>query len=1427
MAGAPSRAASTVGTGDPGSSGANTLTDHDPYQNGRRSFIVGADVSELQQIASVLSRHQSHVRQPTENLDPTLDPESEHFDVAQWACHFVGQVNKQGHKATHLGVVFRNLDVFGSGSALQLQDTVDSETKHILHEFNGLFKSGELLAVLGRPGSGCSTFLKSLCGELYGLTMGKRSLIHYNGASQAQMKKEFKGEVVYNQEVDKHFPHLTVGQTLEHAAAMRTPSNRAEGMSRSEYCHYIARVVMAVFGLSHTYHTKVGNDYVRGVSGGERKRVSIAEMMVAGSPISAWDNSTRGLDSTSALKFVQALRLYSNVAGSANAVAMYQASQAIYDEFDKTTVLYAGRQIYFGPANAAKAFFERQGWFCPPRQTTGDFLTSVTSPEERIPRPGMEQKVPRTPEDFEQYWLASPEFKALQAEMAAYDQEFQGERQVESLSHLRETKNHKQAKHVRPGSPYIISIPMQIKHNTVRAYQRVWNDISATLVNVGANLILALIIGSIFYGNPDATAGFEGKGSVLFMAILLNALTAISDIDSLYDQRPIVEKHHSYAFYHPATEAAAGIVADLPIKFAAAVVFNLIAYFLAGLGRTPSQFFLYFLISYISTFVMSAIFRTLAAITKTVSQAMTLAGVLALALVMYTGYIIPVPRMHPWFGWVRWINPIYYAFEILVANEFHEREFTCSDIIPPFSPPQGSSWICASSGAVAGRETVNGDAYISVAYQYTYDHVWRNFGILIGFLIFFVGVYFAAVELNSFVTSTAEALVFQRGHVSCHLQKGRDEENGDGNKDAVAAEKGAQDPGNSANEPQKDIFTWKDVVYDIDVKEGKPRLLDHVSGWVKPGILTALMGASGAGKTTLLDVLAQRTSIGVVTGDMLVNGRPFGADFQRQTGYVQQQESLRFSAMLRRPKTVSKAEKFAFVEEVIKMLGMEEYANAVVGIPGEGLNVERRKLLTIGVELVAKPKLLLFLDEPTSGLDSQSAWAICVFLRKLADAGQAVLCTIHQPNALLFQQFDRLLFLAKGGKTVYFGNIGQNSKSLLNYFEHHGARLCGDDENPAEYMLEIVAEGINNQGQDWHSVWKESQESKDVLAEIDRIHASSQQDPPTAPAAGETNSEFAMAFHAQVWEVTKRIFQQYWRMPGYVLAKFALGIMSGLFIGFTFFQADGTQGGTRNIVFAVFMVTTIFTTLVQQIQPLFITQRSLYEVRERPSKAYSWKAFLIANIAVEIPYQILTGILTFACFYYPVVGTGQASSRQGLILLFIIQLFIYASAFAHMTIAAMPDAHAAAGIVILLTMMSTIFSGVLQMRIALPGFWVFMYYVSPFTYWISGIVSTVLHERRVECSISETLIFDPPQGMNCAQYLSPLEGQGSGMLQNPFDTEACRYCGFGVADQYLAGVDIFWEDRWRNFGIMWAYIVFNIAVAIGVYYIFRVRETKK
>jgi ATP-binding cassette, subfamily G (WHITE), member 2, PDR len=250
---------------------------------------------------------------------------------------------------------------------------------------------------------------------------------------------------------------------------------------------------------------------------------------------------------------------------------------------------------------------------------------------------------------------------------------------------------------------------------------------------------------------------------------------------------------------------------------------------------------------------------------------------------------------------------------------------------------------------------------------------------------------------------------------------------------------------------------------------------------------------------------------------------------------------------------------------------------------------------------------------------------------------------------------------------------------------------------------------------DWHEVWKNSEQAKDVQTELTRIKQEMGNKEPEQSEG--PHSEFAMPFANQLYEVTVRVFQQYWRTPGYIYSKLILGVASALFIGFSFFHSDSSEQGLQDIVFSIFMITTIFTSLVQQIMPRFILQRDLYEVRERPSKAYSWKAFLIANIFVEMPYQILLGILVFASYFYPIYTKGgiPASSRQGLILLLLIQFFIFASTFAHMLIAALPDSETAGNIATLLFSLTLTFNGVFQHPQALPGFWIFMYRVSPLT----------------------------------------------------------------------------------------------------------------
>lgn len=215
---------------------------------------------------------------------------------------------------------------------------------------------------------------------------------------------------------------------------------------------------------------------------------------------------------------------------------------------------------------------------------------------------------------------------------------------------------------------------------------------------------------------------------------------------------------------------------------------------------------------------------------------------------------------------------------------------------------------------------------------------------------------------------------------------------------------------------------------------------------------------------------------------------------------------------------------------------------------------------------------------------------------------------------------------------------------------------------------------------------------------------------------------------------------------------------------------------------------------------------------------------MMSAILVELPYQTITAVLIFACWYLPIMGI-QSSHRQGLVLLFTIQLLYFASSFAQMIIAAMPNVQTAAALVTLLILMSMIFCGVLQTVEALPGFWIFMYRLSPFTYWIGGMVATQLHAREVICSETETSIFDPPSGYNCGEYMEVFLEVAPGRLQNYNDTSACRYCPIRVADQYMATVDIYYEDRWQNFAIMWAFILFNFSMAVFAYWFFRVRST--
>ena len=413
-----------------------------------------------------------------------------------------------------------------------------------------------------------------------------------------------------------------------------------------------------------------------------------------------------------------------------------------------------------------------------------------------------------------------------------------------------------------------------------------------------------------------------------------------------------------------------------------------------------------------------------------------------------------------------------------------------------------------------------------------------------------------AAEVLSFVGGGGGALIFKKSRRTKRAAQvsANDEEKAQNTPPGLSSgELGSSEFNRLASSER--VFTWSNVEYTVPYGNGTRKLLNGVSGYAKPGVMIALMGASGAGKTTLLNTLAQRQTVGVVTGDMEVDGHPLGPEFQRGTGFCEQmdlhdntatiREAFEFSAILRQDRKIPRDEKIAYVDRIIDLLELEEIQDAIIG----SLSVEQKKRVTIGVELAAKPSLLLFLDEPTSGLDSQAAFSIVRFLKKLSQAGQAIVCTIHQPSAMLIQEFDMILALNPGGNTFYFGPVGKEGAAVTKYFADRGV-VRPPRKNVAEFILETAAKATTRKDGtqiDWNEEWKRSDENRALLEEIRRIKEERSKIPLEELGV---QYEFAAPTMLQTVMLTKRLFLNYWRDPSYYYGKLFVSVLIGIFNGF-------------------------------------------------------------------------------------------------------------------------------------------------------------------------------------------------------------------------------------------------------------------------------------
>jgi ABC-type multidrug transport system permease subunit len=468
----------------------------------------------------------------------------------------------------------------------------------------------------------------------------------------------------------------------------------------------------------------------------------------------------------------------------------------------------------------------------------------MCSPSERIVHPDSESHVPRTADEFVNCWKESSEYKALIQDIDHYAHEHPFN--ATDLGHFTLSRQEEKSKVQRSTSPYTLSYWGQVSLCLWRDFQRLKSDPSVSLAMLIGNFFESLIIASLFYDLSNKTSSFFSRGALLFMMVLLNAFSSLLEIIVLYEKRSIIEKHRRYALYHPSAEAISSILMDMPYKITNSILTNLVMYFMSNLRREPGAFFFLLLVSFSMMMGMSMFFRFFASLTKSIEQALAPSAIILLALVLYTGFTIPVKYMRGWASWIRWLNPVAYGFEAVMVNEFHGREFQCSSFVPSgpgYENVSSLEKVCSVVGAVPGSGVVQGTEYIRSSFGYENSHRWRNFGIIVALTVFLACCHLVTSELVSSRRSKGEVLVFRRGKaLSSRGEKNMTDEEKQSSTMAQNSLTLTDEPGTiSGVEKQVSIFHWQNVTYDIKIKKEPRRILDQVDGWIRPGTLTALM----------------------------------------------------------------------------------------------------------------------------------------------------------------------------------------------------------------------------------------------------------------------------------------------------------------------------------------------------------------------------------------------------------------------------------------------------------------------------------------------------------------------------------------------------------------------------------------------------------
>lgn len=1264
-------------------------------------------------------------------------------------------------------------------------------------------------------------------------------------------------------------------------------------------------LVLRLLGLTHARDTVIGSAMVRGVSGGERKRVTTGEMLVGNQRVMMMDEISTGLDSATLYSIVSFLKQSVSALQSTVLISLLQPPPEVMGLFDDIMLMHEGHVIYHGPVSDVQQHFERVGFSLPARMDLPSWLVEITTPAgqwkygqdtlklqwvKQADGAKLLQKLASSKQlsagvgsagSSTSDWdvLQEPPLDPVTGKLPLLcSAEMLHKNFWEGSNHGRAMLSELQRGELPQGADNPRNLVMQRFALTVSsalklALKRQWTlflrNKEFLIFRLFQCVFIGFIIGSVFYQVPADRNGVRVILGASFITILFLAFGSAPELSLLLMNRPVWYKHRDNLFLPTYAETASMAIVRAVNTAFESIIFTNIVYWMIGYTATPGAYFTYLLIMFSISLAMSGLFRFIGSAAATVVHSQAFGSIGLLTLILTSGFAIVRPSIPGWWIWAYYLSPFSWALRAIAINEMSAERWS--------APAPGNP-----KGLTLGEEGLDTFGFFSSRVW-----IWAGFAYCIGFtlvtnfLAFLALKYYSGQQerasvpdeddllkrrvkaeqrkqralmaadetaidvvqalasgaapatdpalvrsgtkslatgtvgemkaitlvvrnLKYFVPNpsnagkkggtktprtstssrsntasqslpvTAPAAPAASGSSYATATTGPNSSNATSYSTAAseAAPASSERSSNGAVTAPAAAATGisatgnSDTVVVVQVQGGSEEeappaeleLLKGINMHAEPGNLLALMGGSGAGKTTLMDVIAGRKTVGRITGDILVNGRPKQqASWARQVGYVEQmdihspaatvEEALWFSGRLRLPRSVTDAQIRARIDEVLVQVDLTERHGDLVGVPGSsGLPTEARKRLTIAVELVANPPVV-FMDEPTSGLDARAAAIVMKSVKAVAAGGHTVMVTIHQPSINIFEAFDQLLLLQRGGRVTYFGPLGQHSTALQHYLESvPGTAKLMPGYNPATWMLEVTGGALAtltpaNTNVDWPATYLASglcvdNENK-ALALIEQgLRSSSLPSAVTAPGAGSAAAGdspdvgTAQPFLGQLIECTRKRTLAYWRMPAYNLLRLLMTIACAIVYGSMYYKAGrisnpASIGNVQNIMGVLFSAANFLGNInLMSGIPVFGTERVVF-YRERAVMMYRPLAFGVATLLAEIPY-VVAQTTVFVPIVYFMIEFQHSAEKFWYYYLMTASSLMMMTSFGLFLVSATPMPELAQLLSGALNFLFNIFNGFTITYSAIPIYWKWANRLVPQTWVIMGLGASQL-----------------------------------------------------------------------------------------------------